>query len=268
MKRTRAIAFTLGAAAWFAAPVHAALWGRDRIEPVYGDKPAAAEPFEEAGLEFQAANDDSYLYLTISAHEAGARRMLTGEAGSAVSLIFMNGKKRDWGIRLRFGGPAPDGKAAAALPVPEQLAFSTAGVSSAALNPGVRFSGDLAGRKPVYELAVPLSSLKTEKGRVMFDFEASRPTQPSGPGRTKTAGAARAGERRGFRADPLRDEAAPETMLGERMQRAGDWQGGINGLQGNVRSRAFAGAPSERTEAYEEEGGVYLRLSVVPASKP
>jgi hypothetical protein len=175
----------LAASSWLCPGVsQAAIWGRARLPAPWNtsaivvdgrisDWPAG-ETYDAEGLRFRALNNGENLYLSVSAHEAGAKALLTGEIRQDVTLWFLDGKTRLWGLRLPFGAlgvPAPGLPAGAVEP--QFLKVDGTAVSTSSLPAEIEFGGETPGRIPIYELKVPLARLKAAGGGIGLDFVAS-----------------------------------------------------------------------------------------------
>ncbi len=158
----------------------AGLWGRAKLQAApaasaiavdgrLSDWPAS-EPCEKDGLAFKAVSDGKDLYLSVSAHEGGAKAILSGGARQDVTFWFLDGKTRSFGVRLPFGRTETAG---GQPPAPEFLTVSGASVSTSALPGNIEFDGEISSRAPAYELKIPLDSLKPDEGKVSADFETS-----------------------------------------------------------------------------------------------
>lgn len=150
---------------------HAAIWGRGKLPAPRNPAPITAdgrladwppgETYDASGLRFRAANDGENLYLSVSAHEAGAKAILTGEIRQDVTLWFYDGNARDWGLSLPFGaiGVPMQGLPAGAIK-PELLEVEGTIVSTSPLPANIEFGGEIPGRVPIYELKIPLALIK------------------------------------------------------------------------------------------------------------
>jgi len=169
-------------AAVCAGPARAAIWGRGKVPAPWSNAAIAVdgkisdwppgETYDASGLRFRALNDGESLYITVSAHEAGARSVLTGEIRQDVTLWFLDGKTRALGLRLPFGNlglPWENGPSAGSIE-PELLTTEGTAVSTAPLPGNIEFGGEIPGRVPIYELKIPLALLKTVGGKIALDF--------------------------------------------------------------------------------------------------
>jgi len=169
-------------AAVCAGTARAAIWGRGKLSAPWSQAAIAVdgeisdwppgETYDASGLRFRALNDGESLYLTVSAHEAGAKAVLTGEIRQDVTLWFLDGKTRALGLRLPFGNlglPWENGLQAGSIE-PELLTAEGAAVSTAPLPGNIEFGGEIPGRVPIYELKIPLALLKTADGKIALDF--------------------------------------------------------------------------------------------------
>ncbi|OGR51462.1 MAG: hypothetical protein A2049_00950 [Elusimicrobia bacterium GWA2_62_23] len=163
---------------------HAAIWGRGKlpaprhqtqitVDGRLSDWPAG-ETYDSSGLRFRAINDGNNLYLSVSAHEAGAKAILTGEIRQDVALWFSDGESRTLGLRLPFGalGVPVEGIGPGAIE-PVLLKPEGTAVSTSTLPAGMEFGGEIPGRVPIYELKIPLAMLKTGRNSIRLDFMTS-----------------------------------------------------------------------------------------------
>jgi len=169
-------------AAVCAGPARAAIWGRGKVPAPWSQAAIAVdgrisdwppgETYDASGLRFRALNNGENLYITVSAHEAGAKAVLTGEIRQDVTLWFLDGKNRALGLRLPFGnlGPPWENGLQAGSIEPELLTAEGTAVSTAPLPGNIEFGGEIPGRVPIYELKIPLALLKTADGKIALDF--------------------------------------------------------------------------------------------------
>lgn len=163
---------------------HAAFWGRGKVPAPWArtaitvdgrisDWPPG-ETYDASGLRFRALNDGENLYLSVSAHEAGAKAILTGEIRQDVTLWFYDGKTRSWGLRLPFGNlGVPVEVMPAGSIEPELLRTEGTAVSTSPLPANIEFGGEIPGRVPIYELKIPLAMIKTAENSISLDFSTS-----------------------------------------------------------------------------------------------
>jgi hypothetical protein len=178
-----------------ALPARAGLFGRDKVVSLWTAKPIGvdgvdtdwdeATAFEEDGLSVFARNDGSDLYLLLTGHTREARDQLSGESHQDVSLWFVaaDGKTRRWGARLPYSHRAALTSAlrdpAGLDPEPEEVREQGMEVSTGTLPDDVVDRLAAAGRRPVWELKIPLKRLDLNPdGGVAVDFVVSAP--PSG----------------------------------------------------------------------------------------
>lgn len=207
-----------------AAPARAGLFGRSRVASRWTAKPLVVDAddtswkessaFEDEGLAVMAMNDGSDLYLLVTAHTREVRDQLLGESHQDLAVWFVgrDGKTRRWGARIPFSRRAA---ATASLrdpagvdPEPELVQYQGAEISSAT------FPGDVVdrlasvGRRPVWELKVPLKRLEpNEDGAVAVDFVVNAPN--GGPVRRAVAEEKpEEGRKRGKRANEAQDRSA------------------------------------------------------------
>lgn len=159
----------------------AAIWGRGKIQAPWGrtiitvdgrisDWPAG-ETYDVSGLRFRAQNDGDNLYLNVSAHEAGAKAVLTGELRQDITLWFSDGKTRLWGLRLPFGVlGVPLAAMSSPSIAPELLKMEATAISTSPLPSNIEFAGEFPGRVPIYELKIPLAMLSTADNAIRLDF--------------------------------------------------------------------------------------------------
>lgn len=160
---------------------HAAIWGRGKLPAPWSQVPITidgiisdwppGETYDASGLRFRAVNDGESLYLSVSAHEAGAKAILTGEIRQDIALWFSDAKTHVWGLRLPFGalGAPVQGLPAGAVE-PELLKIDGTIVSTSPLPANIEFGGEIPGRVPIYELKIPLGMLKPTGGGIRLDF--------------------------------------------------------------------------------------------------
>lgn len=189
---TRKTTLALAAAAVLAAAASAGLFGRDKVLSLWTDKPLAVDAndtdwkdssaFESEGLSVQAMNDGESLWLMVTAHTRDARDLLVGETKQDVALWFLtpDGKARTWGARLPFSHRESLATAlrdpAGIDPQPELVTWQGAAVSSAAWPADLADRLSSTGRRPVWELKVPLSRLSpTPERAVALDLAVSAP---------------------------------------------------------------------------------------------
>ncbi len=163
---------------------HAAIWGRGKLPAPWSQVPITVdarisdwppgETYDISGLRFRALNNGENLYLSVSAHEAGAKAVLTGEIRQDVTLWFYDGKIRSWGLRLPFGnlGVPVDGMPAGSVE-PELLKTEGTAVSTSPLPANIEFGGEVPGRVPIYELKIPLAIIPAGENSISLDFSAS-----------------------------------------------------------------------------------------------
>lgn len=175
-----------------AGPARAGLFGRSKVSARWAAKPMTvngddtdwdeASAFEQDGLSVLAMNDASALYLMITAHTRESRDQLSGESRQDVSLWFVgvDGKIRTWGARIPFSHrdalTAALRSPAGLDPEPEFLQFQGASISTASLPGDVLDRLSATGRRPVWELKIPLKRLAVGPERtVAFDFVVNAP---------------------------------------------------------------------------------------------
>jgi hypothetical protein len=183
-------------------------WTAVRIA-VNGDDSEWAESsaFEEDGLSVLAMNDAESLYLLLTAHTRESRDQLSGESRQDLTLWFVgaDGKTRDWGARVPFSHRAPLTSAlrdpAGLDPEPEFVHYEGAQISTASLPGEIVDRLSASGRRPIWELKIPLKRLQVSKeGAVGVDFVLNAP--PGGKKKAQPApepdsGEGRGGERKG-----------------------------------------------------------------------
>jgi hypothetical protein len=180
--------------AFLAAPraARAGFFGRSRLAslwaaapvPVNGDDEDWSDKssFEEDGFAVFAMNDAKDLYLLVTGHTRESRDQLSGESHQDLSLWFVaaDGKTRRWGARIPFSHRSPLTSAlrdrAGLDPEPEQLQYQGAEVSTSTLPGDVVDRLAAAGRRPIWELKIPLKRLEpSAEGAVAVDFVVSAP---------------------------------------------------------------------------------------------
>ena len=203
-----------------AAPARAGFFGRDKVVALWTAKPlkvdaddsdwADSSAFEEDGFSVFAMNDAHDLYLLITGHTRESRDQLSGESHQDVSLWFVaaDGKTRRWGARIPFSHRAPLTGAlrdpAGLDPEPEQVSYQGTAVSSGALPGDVVDRLAAVGRRPVWEIKIPLKRLEPNPaGAVAVDFILNAP-----PGGVKRQAAAKAPARTESPADGGEDSSA------------------------------------------------------------
>jgi hypothetical protein len=166
-----------------AATARAGLFGRSKIVSrwaavnvaVNGDDSewVDSSAFEEDGLSVLAMNDAQNLYLLVTAHTREARDQLSGESHQDVTLWFvgLNGKTREWGARIPFSRRAPLTSAlrdpAGLDPEPELVRYQGAQISTDTLPGEVVDRLAAAGRRPIWELKIPLKRVSVSKKRTV-----------------------------------------------------------------------------------------------------
>jgi len=265
-------------------PAAAGLWGRGKIPAVWAGKAitvdgntsdwSSSEAYEKSGLSFKALNDGENLYLSISAHETGADQILSGTTRQDVSIWFLNGKSRDWGVRLPFGdlGDSEARNGSSGTPDPELIVSSGVVISTGVLPVEVKFDGDISSRVPLYELKVPLSSLKPANGRVSVDFvtayaspelESSMKEKYADAAKKFSASRLSSESHSSFSGDMPQSDPTQGGMSGGGMSRGGGrMHGGMKGGGRHGGSRGGVRQPPELPEP------VNMQLSVVLAPKP
>jgi hypothetical protein len=186
MKKTLKTAAVLmpGLLQFCACLSQAAIWGRGKVpaprartaitvDGSISDWPPG-ETYDASGLRFRAINNGENLYLSVSAHENGAKAILTGEIRQDVTFWFYDGKIRSWGLRLPFGnlGVPVEGMPAGSIE-PELLRTEGTAVSTSPLPANIEFGGEIPRRVPIYELKIPLAVLKAGENSISLDFNAS-----------------------------------------------------------------------------------------------
>jgi len=174
-------------------PASAFLGIREGVRSLRPTKPVVVDgrstewqvmPVSEAGnFGFRAMNDDSTLYLLISATTDKGLAILIGAFHQDVTLWALATDKhsRLWGVRIPYSalgwqalnsaGPSPTLDGIGLNPenvVPDGLIVSTA-----SLPPGVKAAGDLThefGIKPTLELEIPLKELQEHGRQAYLEF--------------------------------------------------------------------------------------------------
>ena len=169
----------------YASPACAGLWGRAKLQADWAEKavsvdgvlsdwPAGANTCEKDGLRFNALNDGTNFYISVSAHESSAKMVLSGQARQDVVFWFLASKTRTAGLRLPFGKlGVPEGPGIQQPSEPEFLTSDSGIIPSTTMPKGVELGSELTGRYPAYELKMPLDMLQVADGRVLLDFETS-----------------------------------------------------------------------------------------------
>jgi hypothetical protein len=195
-----------------AAPARAGLFGRSKLDSrwtvvavaINGDDVEWKESsaFEEDGLSVLAMNDALSLYLLVTAHTREARDQLSGESHQDVTLWFVgaDGKTRDWGARIPFSHRSPLTSAlrdpAGLDPEPEFVHYEGTAISTASLPGDVQDRLAASGRRPIWELKIPLKRLAISPEKaVAMDFVLNAP--PAGTKRPQPARAPEKGDRKG-----------------------------------------------------------------------
>jgi hypothetical protein len=173
-------------------PALAGLFGRSKVVsrwtavnvPVNGDDAdwVDSSAFEEDGLAVFAMNDAESLYLLVTAHTREARDQLSGESHQDLTLWFvgLDGKTREWGARIPFSRRAPLTSAlrdpAGLDPEPELVRYQGAQVSTDTLPGEVVDRLAASGRRPIWELRIPLKRVSISKERTVdVDFVLNAP---------------------------------------------------------------------------------------------
>jgi hypothetical protein len=186
------LAVLLLAPALSAVPARAGLFGRSKVDSLWTPKPMRVDAddsdwtdssaYEEDGLAVLAMNDASDLYLLVTAHTRESRDQLSGESHQDVSLWFIaaDGKTRRWGARIPFSHRASVTNAlrdpAGLDPEPEYLQYQGAEISTATLPGDVLDRLSSAGRRPIWEIKIPLKRLELNPdGAAAVDFVVSAP---------------------------------------------------------------------------------------------
>ena len=201
--RPLAAAAFLGLAA---VPARAGLFGRSKLASHWTVKTLAVDgddaewdeefAFEEDGLSVLAKNDGQSLYLLVTAHTSDARDQLSGVSRQDLAFWFVaaDGKTRRWGARIPFSRRASVTTAlhdpAGLDPEPEFVRYEGTAVSTDSLPGDVRDRLAAVGRRPIWELKIPLKRLEVDpEGAVAVDFVLSAP--PAGTKRRAASGASR-----------------------------------------------------------------------------
>jgi len=253
-----------------ADPARAAIWGRGKVSAPWSNAAIAVdgkisdwppgETYDASGLRFRALNDGESLYITVSAHEAGARSVLTGEIRQNVTLWFLDGKTRALGLRLPFGNlglPWENGSSAGSIE-PELLTTEGTAVSTAPLPGNIEFGGEIPDRVPIYELKIPLALLKTIGGKIALDFTtayASPELERQMKERFRKDAERRSGAQSG-------QSAGMKPQSGMSGRGGGKMGGGMRGGgKGGGGGRGGSGAQSEFPSPME------IQLSVLPGAR-
>ncbi len=262
----------------------AGLWGRGKIPAAWAGKDMAmdsntsgwtsSEVYEESGVSFKALNDSEYLYISVSAHEAGARQILSGTIRQSVSIWFLDGKKRAWGVRLPFGEPGGVPGAYPGAPdilEPELIVSSGVVISTGVLPGDVKFDGDILSRVPAYKLKVPLASLKPAGGRVPLDFvTAYASPEQENETKEKFAEAAKKFPMNGQHGDP--SGIMPQSNTSPGMTPAGGMMSGgggrTHGMHGGMSGGRRGGPRGGAHQPSEPPEPIDMQLAVVLAAKP
>ncbi|HEX4046805.1 MAG TPA: hypothetical protein VH309_03175 [Elusimicrobiota bacterium] len=185
-------------------PARAGFFGRSKVVSrwtpvtvaVDGDDSSwdDAYAYEDDGMSVMAKNDGSDLYLLITGHTNETHDMLTGESHQDVTLWFVaaDGKTRRWGALLPFSRRSPLTDSlrdpAGLDPDPEEVLSQGAAISTASLPGDVLDRLADVGRRPVWELKIPLKRVEAGKeGAVAVDLYVGAP--PRGARRRPAAGA-------------------------------------------------------------------------------
>ncbi len=216
----------------------AGFWGRDRLDSAWTEKPVKVDgddeewpetgAFEDDGVGVQALNDATTLYLKATSSTREGRAQLIGLAKQDVTFWFFrsDGVTHSWGLRVPFSrltppdedelryGPVvsdPNSELKPELLEFHEIAGSTATfVSTAAWPTDMQFRIGFSGRRPVWEIAIPLARLTPDAKRAFpFDLNVSgkplklaprKSVAPNGEGGGR-------GNRRG--GGPANDPSAP-----------------------------------------------------------
>lgn len=182
-----------------ATTAHAGLFGRDAVSarwtdaalPVNGDDAGwqDAPAFEDEGVSVQAMNDGTDVYFLITARTREVDDLIDGEAHQDLELRFYraDGKSPAWGARLPFSRRESLMHAlrdpAGLDPQPELVLYDGASVSSAAWPSDMADRMAAVGRRPIWEIKVPLARLHVDAERTLpFDFVVAA---PAGAARTR-----------------------------------------------------------------------------------
>lgn len=244
-----------------AAPARAGLFfGRSKLVSrwtpesvaVDGDDAAwdDAYAYEDQGMSIMAKNDGANLYLLITGHTAETRDMLTGESHQDVALWFSSadGKTRRWGAFLPFSRRSPLTEAlhdpAGLDPDPEEVLPQGIAVSTDSLPGDVVDRLAEVGRRPVWELKIPLKRIEPDRdGAVAVDLLVGAP--PKGAKRRPAADAERS-ERPangGEDSGPGRGRRRGQSSGGE--SRSDDWVWGSSSFSLSVRLARDPSLPQE-----------------------
>jgi hypothetical protein len=189
-----------------AAPAaRAGFWGRDRLASSWAGKPVKIDgeddewpevgAFEDDGVGIQAMNDGASLFLKATSSTREGRAQLIGLARQDVAFWFYaaDGKKRSWGLLVPFSrmtppdedelryGPVVSDPSSGVKPellIDRSVAGSTTTVVSTEAWPtDMDFRIGFSGRRPVWEMRIPLARLTpTAKGAIPIDFVVSGKT--------------------------------------------------------------------------------------------
>jgi hypothetical protein len=200
----------------------AGFWGRDRLTSAWTASPVKIDgddeewpqigAFEDNGVGVQALNDGAKLYLKATSSTREGRAQLIGLARQDVTFWFFRGDglTRAWGLRVPFSrlkppdedelryGPVvsgPNNDLTPELLIVSAVAGSTATVVSTAPWPtDMEFRLGFSGRRPVWELSLPLARLTPDlKHNYPIDFVVAGKSARLGPQRP--AGSSKPGER-------------------------------------------------------------------------
>jgi hypothetical protein len=177
----------------FVPAARAGFWGRDRLSSAWTADPVKVDgddqewpevgAFEDNGVGVQALNDGSKLYLKVTSSTREGRAQLIGLAKQDVTFWFFraDGATRAWGLRVPFTRMAPPdedelryGPAAAdpnssltpeLLEVREVAGSTGTVVSTAAWPSDMEFRLGFTGRRPVWEISMPLARLTPDAKR-------------------------------------------------------------------------------------------------------
>lgn len=243
---------------------NAAIWGRGKVPAPRNQAPITVdgsisdwppgETYDASGLRFRALNDGESLYLRVSAHEAGAKAILTGEIRQDVALWLLDGKTRAWGLRLPFGAlGVPVQWMPAGAVKPELIKVDGTTVSTSALPANIEFSGETPGRVPIYELKIPLAMLKPDDGKIRLDFVTSY-ASPDLERRMKE------------RFDKAAERGGGQAGARSGMRPQGGLSGRGGGKMGGGKRRSGGGRGGARTRP-EFPSPLEIHLSVQPDTK-
>ncbi|NNN06791.1 MAG: hypothetical protein HKL90_12905 [Elusimicrobia bacterium] len=183
----------------FVPAARAGFWGRDALDSAWTATPVKVDgddgewpqvgAFEDGGLGVQALNDKTKLYLKATSSTREGRAQLLGLTKQDVTFWFYqaDGKTRSWGLRVPFSRlTPPDEDELRYGPVvsdpnsglqPEFLRLETVAGSSATVVSSSTWPSDMefrmgfTGRRPVWEMSLPLSRLTPDaKGAYPLDF--------------------------------------------------------------------------------------------------